>query len=428
MICKTSLSLNKLLNILDKESYAFIIDKFDEKYSIIGFCNPNLTEAKTFATNKIDDLYILENYKHSCATPPLKKHLSIINSGWFGYFSYDLKNNLFPSSKSKQTEFPLIQFAYFPVIFLLEHKTKQIIVISENEKIYRDYIKYINSTNYDLDERFCLKLLYTEPYHVYEKKIKRIKELIENGEVYQINLAHRLMFHFGGNPLGCYLNIREEAKPAFGCYLKFNDLHILSFSPERFFRVYNNKISSYPIKGTMPRSAIRKIDKSYKEKLRQSEKDHAEHIMIVDLIRNDLGRICKIGSIKVTNLFSIKSYKTVHHMVSCISGELIRPYDLARIIKAIFPGGSVTGAPKIAAMRYIDELEDFSREIYTGSIGYFLSNYSFMDFNIAIRTMMIHNNISYYLVGGGIVYDSDAHKEYEETITKSQILRKFIKL
>lgn len=424
MICKTSIKLNKLLKIINKESHAFIIDKFNEKYSIIGFLNFNLTENKTITTNKIDDLYSLENYKKSCAPTPLKKQLSIINSGWFGYLSYDLKNNIFPFLKSKQTEFPLIQFASFPVLFLVEHKTKGIIAISENKKIYKDYIRYINSTHYNTDERFFLNLLYMEPYNIYERKINRIKELIENGEVYQINLAHRLMFHFEGNPLGCYLNIREEAKPPFGCYLKFNDLNILSFSPERFFRVHNNKISSYPIKGTMPRSDIKKIDKSYKEKLKQSEKDHAEHIMIIDLIRNDLGKICKIGSVKVTNLFSVKSYETVHHMVSCISGDLMKPYDLVKIIKAIFPGGSITGAPKIAAMKYIDELEDFSREIYTGSIGYFLPDYSFMDFNIAIRTMVIHNNIAYYSVGGGIVFDSDAQKEYEETITKSQIIKR----
>jgi aminodeoxychorismate synthase component I len=422
----TNISIVKLFNSLELLPYAFIIDKFNENHSIIGFINNDPHNENIIISNSVRDLIKIKVHELKNFISLKSKSLKI-GPGWYGYISYDLKNDLFPFIEPKQHQFPLIQMLYFPVVFYLNHRNNTLAALGDNASLVHDYQLYVESIGQSKSDDFYLKLKYIQPFDKYKNKINRIKELIKNGEVYQINFAHRLMFDFYGSPLKCYLAIREKAKPAFGCYFKANDLHILSFSPERFFKVYNDKIQSFPIKGTMPRSNVKRIDKLNRRILRKSEKDHAEHIMIVDLIRNDLGRICKIGSVNVTDLFAIKSYETIHHMVSCISGILNKPYNLEAIIRAVFPGGSITGAPKIAAMKYINELEDFSREIYTGTIGYILSDNSFMDFNIAIRTMLIYQNKAYYAVGGGIVYDSDSYLEYQETIAKSKILQPFMK-
>tara|TARA_Y100001934_G_C12326447_1_gene762843 strand:- start:1367 stop:2029 length:663 start_codon:yes stop_codon:yes gene_type:complete len=218
--------------------------------------------------------------------------------------------------------------------------------------------------------------------------------------------------------------IRSIAKPKFGYYINTGESHILSFSPESFFTVQDGIIKTHPMKGTRSRSKDNLIDKKLKKELFDSDKDKAEHLMIVDLMRNDLGKICKYGSVNVDDLFTVNSYETVHQMVSCISGKLNHNIKYSDILKALFPGGSITGAPKESAMKIIDNLENYNRELYTGTIGYITKDS--MNFNIAIRTLYMQNNIIKYSVGGGIVWDSNAQDELLEAELKSKILDRVI--
>ena len=218
-----------------------------------------------------------------------------------------------------------------------------------------------------------------------------------------------------------YNTLRLSSKPEEGFFLNTPQFDILSFSPESFLKVENNIIETAPIKGTRPSSKNQFKDKQLKHDLKNSIKDKAEHLMIVDLLRNDLGKVCDIGSIKVDQLYDIKTFKTIHHMITKISGKLRNRVTEFDIFKALFPGGSITGAPKESAMKIIDMLEPNPRKIYTGSFGYITPNDS-MYFNICIRTLLRLNNQYEYGTGGGIVWDSIAEDEWKEAQQKSKIL------
>ena len=206
-----------------------------------------------------------------------------------------------------------------------------------------------------------------------------------------------------------------------GFFLHTNKFDVLSFSPESFIKIDDGVIQTSPIKGTRARAKNKAQDSTLKKELINSTKDKAEHLMIVDLLRNDLGKICQIGSIKVKELYSIKSFPTVHHMVTKILGKIKNDISEVEIIKAMFPGGSITGAPKENAMKIIDKLENDNRHIYTGSAGYICNNGD-MSFNICIRTLLRFNNTYEYGIGGGIVWDSNTKDEWNEAHQKSEIL------
>ena len=244
---------------------------------------------------------------------------------------------------------------------------------------------------------------------------------MEQGDSYQINLTHPKEYCVSGKPFDLYMSMREYIQPHYGMYLKTENIKILSFSPERFFQSSNGNIASFPMKGTRPRSDDIIDDNRLSGELYHSEKDRAEHLMIVDLIRNDIGKVCEYDSVKVDNLYSIESFKTVHQMVSRIHGKLNNSIREIDIIQALFPGGSITGAPKERAMKIIDSLEDYQRGVYTGALGSIFSNGN-MDFSIAIRTMSINDNVATYPVGGGIVWDSDPLDEWQEAQQKSRII------
>ena len=207
----------------------------------------------------------------------------------------------------------------------------------------------------------------------------------------------------------------------FAAYIDFGMGQLLSSSPERFLQIRNGKVQTRPIKGTRPRGATELEDSANRQELLESEKDRAELLMIVDLMRNDLGRVCKTGSVKVTEMYHIEDYSTVFQLVSTIEGELEEGIHALDCIKAAFPGGSITGAPKIRAMEIIDEIEPTQRNVYTGSIGYVGFNGD-ADLNIVIRTILQKDDTAYFQVGGGIVWDSDAEMEYEETLVKAKAL------
>ncbi len=255
----------------------------------------------------------------------------------------------------------------------------------------------------------------------YIQAVTRAKEYIASGDIYQVNLAQRIMTSISVPPFELYQRLREINPAPFGSYLDFNEVVIAGSSPERFVMVEGSYVETRPIKGTRPRGKNRAEDKKFKEELLLSEKDKAELIMIVDLLRNDLGRVCQHGSVVVKDMRRIETYPTVFHTVATICGRLSAENDRFDLLEACFPGGSITGAPKIRAMEIIDELEPNKRHIYTGSIGY-LSFTGSMDLNIAIRTFLIKNNQVYFHVGGGIVADSSPEDEYMETLHKGKAL------
>lgn len=256
----------------------------------------------------------------------------------------------------------------------------------------------------------------------YAAAIGRIKDYIASGDVYQVNFTQRFSAALPCAPYDLYLRLRERSPAPFAAYLGFGPVQIVSSSPERFLTLRDRRVETRPIKGTRPRSADPAADARLSAELLASEKDRAEHLMIVDLERNDLGRVCDYGSVRVENLWRLESHPTVHHIVSTVSGKLREGLDIIDCVRASFPGGSITGAPKIRSMEIIDELEPHRRHVYTGAIGYLGFDGS-ADLNIAIRTITCVAGRAYYHVGGGIVWDSDPAAEYQETLDKGRAMR-----
>ena len=260
---------------------------------------------------------------------------------------------------------------------------------------------------------------FTRP--AYLETVQRIKDYIVAGDVYQVNLAQRFTRPWLGSPASLYDRLCRHNRAPFSAYIDTGSFQIVSASPERFlqFDPVTRRVETRPIKGTRPRGETGREDARLAEALQSSEKDNAEHIMIVDLERNDLGRVCETGTVCVPELCRLEAHPTVWHLVSIVEGRLKPACDRIDLLRATFPGGSITGAPKIRAMEIIDELEPTARGIYTGAIGY-LGFDGTMDLNIAIRTIVIQAGKAYVHVGGGIVADSDPSAEYEETLVKAK--------
>ncbi len=253
----------------------------------------------------------------------------------------------------------------------------------------------------------------------YKKAFARIKEAIAAGEIYQANLARKITVQLNDDPVCIYRRIRHIQPVSQGAYLDTGTLTVLCNSPESFLKIRGDRISTYPIKGTRPRHENPNDDETARAQLRSDPKELAEHVMIVDLERNDLGRICKTGTVKVDSYAQVASFATIHHLVSKVSGVLRQDCRIGNILKATFPGGSITGAPKIRAMEIIAEVEPSARGVYTGAIGSFNGS-RFCDLNIAIRTAVCDGRYIHYMTGGGIVADSELEKEIEETHTKAK--------
>ncbi|AOE84919.1 aminodeoxychorismate synthase component I [Pseudomonas sp. TCU-HL1] len=256
----------------------------------------------------------------------------------------------------------------------------------------------------------------------YRNAIERVQAYIQAGDCYQVNFTQRFQAPCEGDPWSAYQALRAACPTPFAGYQALNDGGaILSLSPERFIKVSEGQVETRPIKGTRPRGQTPEEDRAQADELLASRKDRAENLMIVDLLRNDLGRSCAIGSVKVPELFALESYPNVHHLVSAITGRLAADKDALDLITGSFPGGSITGAPKIRAMQIIDELEPTRRSIYCGSLLY-LDVRGELDSSIAIRTVLVKDGQASCWGGGGIVADSDWQEEYRESITKVKVL------
>ena len=256
----------------------------------------------------------------------------------------------------------------------------------------------------------------------YLKAIVRAKEHIEAGDVYQVCLTRRCETAFEGDPWSLYQRLRETNPAPFAAYLALGDVTVLSCSPERFLSLSGDRwVESRPIKGTRPRGADPAADRAEQQALRNSEKDRAENLMIVDLVRNDLGRVCEIGSVQVPELMGIEPYATVFQMVSTVRGRLRSDRDVFDLVRATFPPGSMTGAPKLAAMAILDRLEPVRRGIYSGALG-FLDLRGGAELSVVIRTLLLKDGRAYVHCGGGIVADSRPAAEWRETEDKARVL------
>jgi len=255
--------------------------------------------------------------------------------------------------------------------------------------------------------------------------IRRIREYIVNGDVYQVNLAQRFSFPFQGEPYALFRRLFQLNPAPFYAYLQCGDFQVLSTSMERFLYRRGDYLETRPIKGTRPRGATPEEDAALRRELADSPKDDAELSMIVDLLRNDLGKVCSARSVKVAEHKRLEAYQNVYHLVSIVTGQLRPTASHADILRATFPGGSITGCPKIRAMEIIDELEPHVRHVYCGAMGY-LGLHENMDLNVAIRTAIFARGRAHFAVGGGIVYDSREEDEYEETLHKGRTLFKVI--
>ena len=412
-------------------------DKNLSKYSFIGinpFLKFEVKNEKTYINDNIvkgDPFKMLENivseYRNN-----IQDKIPLL-SGAMGYISYDTGRLLeeLPNTSEEDFNIPDMRFIFYKniIIFDLVNDKKYITDIDGNIENIHSLLKLIHNGEKINDEIVCEKsenIFYSNFIKEdYKKAITRLKEYIVSGDVYIANMTQRFWCHNEDDSFNIYKKLRSINKAPFSAYLNFEDFQIISSSPERFVQVVNNKAHTRPIKGTRPRGHNTEEDEKNKLELINSEKDKAELLMVVDLERNDFSKVCKPHTVKVTENFKLEEYATVFHLVSTVEGELKDNVSAVRCIKECFPGGSITGTPKIRAMEIIEELEGIKRNIYTGSIGYFDFRGN-CDFNIVIRTIIKKDNKAFFGVGGGITYDSIEEDEYNETLDKAKALMRVL--
>jgi len=348
--------------------------------------------------------------------------------GAIGYFSYDLGRSLekLPSIAEDDLSLPDMKVGIYSWAIIVDHNKKNSVLVGDKtdlrmQRDWNDLLSYVLDKA-PLKKRQKFNVLSNVESNLseetYAQSFAKIKSYIKEGDCYQVNLAQRFNVSIEGDVWQAYRLLRSINPSPFSAYLNYKDFHVLSNSPERFLSVSNEIVQTKPIKGTRPRSKNSHEDNALLQELINSEKDQAENVMIVDLLRNDISKNCALGSVKVPKLFDIESYPNVHHMVSTITGKLRENRSAIDLLRGCFPGGSITGAPKLRSMEIIEELEPNRRGIYCGAIGY-ISNDGNMDTNIAIRTILHKNNNMYFYAGGGIVYDSEVKAEYQETFDKA---------
>lgn len=342
--------------------------------------------------------------------------------GWLGYLAYDCRHaalGLQPSSKVDNF-IPQAWFGWYDWAVVVDHKSQQttLVFLDSCASATRDQVRHALTTGPELDLAFrCATFTPDENRGRYLAALARIRAYLLAGDTYQVNYTQRFSARFQGSAPGAYLRLRRAVPSPFAAFLALEAGAILSISPERFIQIRGRHALTQPIKGTIARGKTAEEDRQLRTRLGESEKNRAENVMIVDLMRNDFSRHCHPFSVRVPELFGLQSFANVHHLVSSITGELAGEISHPEFILACFPGGSITGAPKKRAMEIIEELESHSRSAYCGALGYFSCNGN-SDFNITIRTLVHSGDHLYAWAGGGIVVDSDPQEEYAESLQK----------
>ncbi len=334
------------------------------------------------------------------------KDSSLFSGGWIGFLGYEAYS-LFPHFKinSHTSDLtPLWWFGYYDNYDVIQQ-----------EQTNPDANKQPSSSILHDNAR----LTQDSSAQNYQNAVKKIQDYLQEGTCYQVNLAQRFSVPYQGDAYSLYRKLCQKSPMPYAAFLNLGDIQILSASPECFFKIENNKIITKPIKGTRARSANSAEDQQLKNDLQTHLKDKAELLMITDLERNDLGKICKPGSIQTSTISKVETYTHLHHQLSEIEGELQDGLPISKVLLSLFPGGSITGAPKQKAMEIIHTLELVPRNVYCGAIGY-VSHGQKAQFNIAIRTMILKNQKAYFYSGAGIVMDSDPKREFEETLLKAR--------
>jgi len=350
--------------------------------------------------------------------------------GALGYFSYELSQSSIKKNKD-HIGMPLMMIGIYDWALIVDHQEKTACIASHLiNKDTKDYLttltkklKSVKPNNQLFKINSNIKSLLN--FEAYDLMVNKILSFIKEGDVYQINISNKYIVSCEGNSWTGYKKLREINRAPFMAYFHFDDFDILCGSPERFIQSHSKRVETRPIKGTEPRDINPIKDKENAEKLLASEKDRAENLMIVDLLRNDLSKNCIPGSVNVKALCELKSYSNVHHLESIIEGVLKPHSTLTKLLKDCFPGGSITGTPKKRSMEIISDLEPHRRDIYCGSIGYIGFNHN-MDTNIAIRTLVRKDNNIHFYSGGGIVAQSNSKNEFDEISFKASNIRKWI--
>lgn len=387
-----------------------------------------LTIAEQLQAQLFDKLQLSQSLQPEYKQPEYKLPF---NLGTVGYFAYDLGRRFekLPSTAKQEISAPDMAVGIYLQALIFDKKQQSYSIIcpqSQLEAVKSFLATVVNVT--DSSESFSLSSDWQSNMSKaeYGERFKQVQNYLLEGDCYQINLAQGFSAEYSGCEMQAYLTLRQHNQAPFSAFINTGKNKILSISPERFLQLSGgkslgsrpaNKVQTKPIKGTKPRSENAEQDKLNAELLKASTKDRAENLMIVDLLRNDISRVCKAGSVKVPKLFDIESFPAVHHLVSTVEGELAEKYSATDLLRAAFPGGSITGAPKIRAMEIIEELEPQRRSVYCGSIGY-ISACGKMDTSITIRTLICEDNRIYCWAGGGLVADSKVDSEYQETFDK----------
>jgi para-aminobenzoate synthetase component I len=369
----------------------------------------------------IDALFARLRPDYPLLSPPF-------SGGALGYFAYDLKNCIEHLPQTARDDLHLPDLVLFFPRHLLIHDrlngslhrlTLSLDDEAPSASSHQGELLANHSCAQTPIQSGALQSNFTHPGYL--EAIRRIREYIRAGDVYQVNLSQRFQFPFAGSPFQLWKHLYELNPAPFYAYVDAGDHQVLSTSMERFIYRQGNTVETRPIKGTRRRGKDPAEDEALRLDLLHNPKDDAELSMIVDLLRNDLGRICHPRTVRIAAHKRLESYQNVHHLVSIVTGELRAGISIGDILRATFPGGSITGCPKIRAMEIIDELEPTVRHVYTGAMGY-VGWHDNIDLNIAIRTVLAHKDRCYFAVGGGVVYDSNEEDEYQETLDKARTL------
>ena len=390
-----------------------------------------ITDANGARRSSEDPFTLISELLAPLSTAPLEAHAEPYVGGIIGYFGYDLGRRYHRVERPQQmlTSLPDMRVGRYLWALLIDHQERSATLcfhplcpVTLRRTVTETLCaKHTTADSIESIRFFCQRFAPQISKSEYLCQLEKVQQYIGAGDCYQVNFAHNFNASYSGNTFGAYRALRKSIPSPYSAYWQWHDKCVMSLSPERFLRIRDNRIETKPIKGTIERGKTGERDRRNAEALLNSSKDRAENLMIVDLLRNDLSKNARIGSVAVPKLFALESFANVHHLVSTVTAEIAADKTPMDVLRDAFPGGSITGAPKLRAMQIIQQLEAVNRSVYCGSIGYISADLS-MDTNIAIRTVVGDGNNLHCWGGGGIVADSIASDEYAESIAKIKII------